>query len=295
MQPSTETQTLLEALGLLYLETILDRRGTLAIKVARDGKHAILKLQSEDGSEEASHKARLLEQEASVLSQIPRLTGRLYLDHGKLDGRNWLLIRSIDGSEMHQAAKQIRANLTGADARITSLTRLLRKVSGFYDALYAGGYLHGDVQPAHTYLEGDEVVVIDWGLSRKIHVPNPLYKGGFLYYVAPEIAERMRPRDSSISYTPYAEVYALGATLFLFYTGCLALDFGIPKTELQGIPMDEKLQRVVENRIFSFAEIGADPHPALEVLLRKSLSTTPEERFETPCQLHQNLLELSKS
>lgn len=295
MQPSNETQKLLDKIGLEYIETILDRRGTLALRVSREGKRAVLKLQSEDGSEESNHKAKLLLREAEILSQIPHLTNHLYVDHGSSNEKHWLLIREVDGQEVHQVAKQARESIPHQKERVAYLMKLLLKVSGFYDALYADGYLHGDVQPAHTYLEQNRITVIDWGLARRIDEPNPLYKGGFIYYVAPEIAERMHSGETAIDYTPLAEVYALGATLFMFYTGNLALDFGIPKADLRQAPMEQKLKRVVENRIFSFEEVGADPHPALETLLRKSLLTDPEERFETPSLLHQHLLELGGS
>ena len=292
MQLNEETQKLLTEIGLEYIETILDRRGTLALRVSQSGKRAVLKLQSEDGSEEARHKANLLVREAEMLSQIPDLTNRLYVGHGESQGKHWLLLREVDGEEVHQAAKRIRETATDQKERVSQLVELLLKVSGFYNALYQGGYLHGDVQPAHTYLEHDKITVIDWGLARKVDESNPLYKGGFIYFVAPEIATRMSSGESPIDYSTHAEVYALGATLFMFYTGSLALDFGIPKAELRETPMEQKLQRVVENRIFSFEEVSADSQPSLEALLRKSLSTDPAERFENPSALHQHLREL---
>lgn len=292
MQINEETQKLLGEIGLEYLETILDRRGTLALRVSQAGKPVVLKLQSEDGSEDARHKAKLLVREAEILSQIPDLTNQLYVSHGESKGKCWLLLREVDGQEVYQAAKYIRESTTNRDERGSRLLALLLKVSSFYDTLYKGGYLHGDVQPAHTYLEHNEITVIDWGLARKVDGPNPLYKGGFIYFVAPEIATQMQAGDSSIDYTSRAEVYALGATLFMLYTGSLALDFGIPKAQLQETPMKQKLERVVENRIFLFEEVGADSHTALEVLLRKSLSTNPEERFETPSELYQHLVGL---
>ncbi len=292
MQLNEGTQKLLDEIGLEYIETILDRRGTLALRVSQDGKHAVLKLQSEDGSEDARHKAKLLVREGETLSQIPHLTNHLYVGHGESKGKHWLLLREVDGQEVHQIAKHIRESITDQNERGSRLMELLLKVSNFYDVLYKSGYLHGDVQPAHTYLEQGEITVVDWGLARKADESNPLYKGGFIYFVAPEIATRMRSSESPIDYTPRAEVYALGATLFMFYTGSLALDFGIPKAQLRETPMEQKLQRVMENRIFSFEEVGADSHSALEALLRKSLSTNPEERFENPSELHQHLVEL---
>lgn len=292
MQISNEIQQLLDELGLEHVETILDRRGTLALRVSQKGKHLVLKLQSEDGSEESSHKAKLLVREGKILSCIPHLTNRLYVGHGENGGRHWLLIREIEGQEVHQVAKRVRETISDKKERIAELIKLVLRVSAFYDALYAGGYLHGDVQAAHTYLEHGEITVIDWGLARKVDEPNPLYKGGFIYFVAPEIAASMRADEKTINYTTHAEVYALGATLYMFYAGHLGLDFGIAKENLRQAPMDQKLARVMENRIFSFKEIGADPYPALEALLRKSLSTDPEQRFENPSALHQHLSEL---
>lgn len=292
MQLNEETQKLLTEIGLDYIETILDRRGTLALRVSQSEKRAVLKLQSEDGSEEARHKAKLLVREAEMLSRIPDLTNRLYVGHDESQGKHWLLVREVDGEEIHQVAKRIRETATDQKEKVSQLVKLLLKVSGFYKALYHGGYLHGDVQPAHIYLENDKITVIDWGLAKKVDESNPLYKGGFIYFVAPEIATRMRTGESPISYTPRAEVYALGATLFMLYTGSLALDFGIPKAELRETPMKQKLQRVMENHIFSFEEMGVDSHPSLEALLRKSLSTDPAERFENPSALHQDLSEL---
>ena len=294
MQLNEETQELLDEIGLEYIETIADRRDTLVLKVSRGDERTVLKLHSDGEREESKSKARLLAREAEILLQIPHLTNHLYVGHGGSDGKRWLLIRDIDGQEVHQAAEHIRGGITDRDEKDARLITLLLKVSGFYDALYKGGYLHGDVQPAHTYLEQDEITVIDWGLARKTDESNPLYKGGFIYFVAPEIATRMRSSESPIDYTPCAEVYALGATLFMFYAGSLALDFGIPKAQLQATPMEQKLQRVMENRIFSFEEVGADPYSALETLLRKSLSTDPKERFENPSELHQHLVGLGR-
>jgi serine/threonine protein kinase len=294
MQLNKETQKLLAEIGLEYIETILDRRGTLALRVlkSKSGKRAVLKLQSEDGSEEARHKAKLLVREAEMLSQAPELTNHLYVGHGESQGKYWLLLREVGGEKIHQAAKQIQETVIDQKKRISQLVELLLKVSSFYDALYHGGYLHGDVQPGHTYLEHNKATIIDWGLARKVDERNPLYRGGFVYFVAPEIAAGMHSGKSPIAYSPHAEVYAIGATLYMLYTGHLALDFGVPQAQLREIPMKQKLQHVVENRISSFEEVGADSHPPLEALMRKSLSTNPAERFDNPSSLHQHLREL---
>jgi serine/threonine protein kinase len=295
MELNEGTQTLLNEIGLAYIETIADRRDTLVLRVSRGGKKMILKLHSEGGSKESESKAKLLMREANILEAIPQLTNNLFVDRGTSNGRQWLLIREIDGREIYQAAKHARESIVGQKDQIAFLMGLVKKVSGFYDTLYAGGYLHGDVQPAHTYLERDWITVIDWGLARKINEPNPLYKGGLVYYVAPEIARQMAAGDAGIDYGSRSEVYAIGSTLFMIYTGSLAVDFGMPKADLRNAPMDQKLQRAIGNHIFSFKETGAHPHSDLEAILRKSLSTNPEDRFADPSLLHERLMALEVS
>jgi serine/threonine protein kinase len=295
MDISIETKKLLEDLGLEYQETILDRRGTLALRVTHKGNPAVLKSISEDGSEESSHKAKLLLREAEILAKIPELTNNLYLSHGTNNERHWLLMREVEGQEVNKLAKQIRKNDLSVEEQNTELLSLILKVSGFYDKLYQGGYLHGDIQPAHTYLEQNKITVIDWGLSRKVSEINPLYKGGFIYFVAPEVASCMLTGDTSIDYTPRSEVYALGTTLYRFFAGSLSLDFGIPLKELKESPMDKKLLAVIKNKIFSFADAGANPYHELEEILAKSLSTDPKDRFENSSALHRRLLELENN
>ncbi|MBI3671449.1 hypothetical protein HY249_01490, partial [Candidatus Azambacteria bacterium] len=124
MQVSDKTQKLLEEIGLKYIETIVERRGTLALRVSCNGKRAVLKLQSEDGSKEASYKARLLVGEAEILSKIPHLTNQLYMDHGNNNGRQWLLVREINGEEVNQAAKRIRESTASIKERTPYLLKL---------------------------------------------------------------------------------------------------------------------------------------------------------------------------
>src|SRR3989338_4849403 len=156
MQPSNDTQQLLDEIGLEYVETVADRRDTLVLKVTRNGKRMVLKLASVGENEESKSKMKLLVHEAEMLSQIPQLTNNLYASHGESGGRHWLLIREIDGEEVHQVTKRLREIIPVQKERVARLMELLLKVSAYYDALYTGGYLHGDVQPAHTYLERDE-------------------------------------------------------------------------------------------------------------------------------------------
>jgi len=294
MQLKVELHELLNKLGLKYTGTIADRRGTIVLRVTRDGAPLILKLHSDSEDEDSRRKEKLLIRESEILTQIPQLTNRLYVEHGTNNKTHWLLIREIDGQLVHLVAKKARETISDQKELTSYLIELLLKVSAFYSTLYCGGYLHGDVQPAHTYLEHGQITIIDWGLSSKLSKPDPMYNGGFIYYVAPEIALQMQLKDAIIKYTPQAEVYALGAVLFMIYTGSLALNFDVAMADIQNVSMENKLRKVIENSIFTFRELKAEPYPSLEECLRRCLSTKPMDRFESPSVLYSHLLELKK-
>lgn len=290
---NNKVKTLLKKIGVSPVDVIAERRGSLLLRVVKEGRNLVLKLHVDDDSEVAHRKVDLLVHEANILSRIPELTNQLYVAHGQIDDSNWLLIRAIEGDELNVTTKQLREIASGSKEAQLSLMANLGKLTGFYDRLYRGGYLHGDVQPAHCYLESGEVTVIDWGLSRKANEPNPLYKGGFVYFVAPEIAEQMVQKKEHIQYTSQAEVYGIGATMFLLYTGSLAIDFGAPKHELKEIPIGAKLKRATENRILSFSSLGLPVAPELERFLGKCLTTDLKERFSDPSELHSALIKIT--
>lgn len=280
MPIAKSAESLLNELGCSYVETVADRRGTLILKVRRASDFFVLKLCGNDGSRAASAKKRLLEAEANMLRNTPQLTNGLYVADGSYKASPWLMIRAVDGPELFYYLKDIR------EAKQDTVLQYLVLITEFYAKLFKGGYLHGDVQPAHVYLEGDKLTVIDWGLARKIEKPNPLYKGGFIYFVAPEVAWQMVDKKSPIEYTPFAEVYGIGATLFMLYTGHMAMDFGIPRDQLKSTPMARKLERVINNTICSFEQLNVEAFPALESILARALATRPHDRYPDPVVLH---------
>lgn len=287
------SRELISDLQIKVVEVIADRRSTLVLKVIRGTQQMILKLAREpkEKEEDVHRKEQLLKRESVILSQIPELTNHLYVDHGSLNQRPWLLLRDVVGVEAYQKAKKIRKSVEDEVDVKDKLSELLLKVSGFYSDLYENGYLHGDVQAAHTYLEKGNITVIDWGLAKKVGEENPLYKGGFIYFVAPEIAQHMRNdhKNESVDYNPRTEVYAIGTTLFMLYAGHLAMDFGVPKSKLRKISIEEKLDRVIKNNIFTFDDLEVSKYPELEDILRKSLSTQPGDRFANPSMLDASL------
>ncbi|MGW2865380.1 protein kinase domain-containing protein [Streptomyces sp. NPDC001205] len=89
--------------------------------------------------------------------------------------------------------------------------------------LHERGYVHGDVQPAH-FLVRDEparAALIDLALARGAEIPPRFdfaYRGCLVHYESPEISRRVLEDGSAVP-TREADVYALGATLFMAATG----------------------------------------------------------------------------
>ncbi|MFJ2404711.1 protein kinase [Streptomyces xanthochromogenes] len=89
--------------------------------------------------------------------------------------------------------------------------------------LHDRGFNHGDVQPAHFILSGELTSgsLIDLALARGTEVPpwcDFAYRGCLVHYESPEISRRVL-EDGEAAPTPQADVYALGATLFMAATG----------------------------------------------------------------------------
>ncbi|MDT9687692.1 protein kinase [Streptomyces sp. P9(2023)] len=90
-------------------------------------------------------------------------------------------------------------------------------------ALHEKGWVHGDVQPAHFILgrSAAGTFLIDLALARGGTVPRGYdfpYRGCLVHYEAPEISASVLESGTATP-TREADVYALGAALFISATG----------------------------------------------------------------------------
>lgn len=87
--------------------------------------------------------------------------------------------------------------------------------------LHERGWTHGDVQPNHLIIGPAGTFLIDLGLARGGEVPEIYdfdYRGCLVHYEAPEISQSVLATGTALP-TPEADVYALGASLFISATG----------------------------------------------------------------------------
>lgn len=87
--------------------------------------------------------------------------------------------------------------------------------------LHGRGWTHGDVQPYHFIVGPAGTFLIDLGLAQGGEVPAVYtfqYRGCLVHYEAPEISRSVLESGTAVP-TPEADVYALGASLFISATG----------------------------------------------------------------------------
>jgi serine/threonine-protein kinase len=127
-------------------------------------------------------------------------------DHGRL----YLVMRYVDGTDLHRCLKHEGPLAPGRAARVVS------QVAAGLDAAHAAGLVHRDVKPANVLLSSEHVYLGDFGLSRLQSASERITESGAwigtVDYMSPEHL-RGEPCDAR------SDVYALGCVLFAALTG----------------------------------------------------------------------------
>ena len=132
-------------------------------------------------------------------------------DAGDVDGRVYLAMRLVDGSDL---GTLLRAEGALEPARAIAICA---QIAAALDAAHASGLVHRDVKPSNVLLDGsDHVYLADFGLTRRLDdEERPVGEDrslGTPAYLAPEQLEG-GPVDGS------ADLYSLGCLLYECLTG----------------------------------------------------------------------------
>ena len=152
---------------------------------------------------------------------------------------------------------------------------LARQIASGLAAAHRAGIVHRDLKPANIMVDAhDQALLMDFGIARStsaasIHtVPGSLI--GTLDYMAPEQA-RGEPADER------ADVYAFGLILYELVAG------GRPRSSNAG-GLSSLLARL-EKGPPALRTVVPDVAPALERIVNKCLSSSPEARYRSANEL----------
>lgn len=210
-------------------------------------------------------------QESGVLRDLGAAAENLLVDSGVDDGIAWLVTRWFDGPSLRNWAQTEKGSLDRPKLH-ASAVGAAESLSRVHDA----GYLHCDVQPAHLILTTSGVRLIDFELSRRKDDRSTPYSGALIHYCAPEVAQGMKERSTEIHVDELTDVYALGASLLMAATRHVPIDYG---TEEQlKLPMDQKLDCIIEGRRFTLAQADVEKWPEFEGILGWAMSPERDKR-----------------
>jgi serine/threonine protein kinase len=194
------------------------------------------------------------------------------LDYGYDDGRYYLVMDYIDGTNMQELINQ-RGPL-----ELTSVVTLVTQLCDALDYAHQQGIVHRDIKPQNVLIDRDEQVrLVDFGLARAVAntgltVTNPTI--GTIGYLAPE-------QIQNNPLTPRTDIYALGVMMFEMVTGRLPFENASAlAVALAHVQQEPPLPRVY------------NPHvsPSLELVIRRCMAKDPDRRYPSVKELKAALM-----
>jgi len=201
---------------------------------------------------------------------------------GKLtDGDSYYAMKKVRGRTLRDILKGMgRREFKDRRSR-ASLLDTFETVCQTIAYAHSKGIVHRDLKPENIMVdEFGVVLVLDWGLSKKIDVTEeeqgilatlPGVAKGTAAYMAPEQAEG---RVGEIDYR--TDVFALGIVLYEILTGCLPFS---------GKSRTEAMQKILRTQPPSPRQLDRRLSKSLSAICMKALSKDPKERYPSAREL----------
>ncbi len=144
------------------------------------------------------------------------------------------------------------------------------------DYAHLQGIVHRDLKPANVILEGDQPIIVDFGLARAQSDPTLTQEGkvaGTLRYMAPE-----RLDTSTAVLDPRVDIYGLGATLYELLAGNEVFSDKSATALVRSVLVRDPAPLHLRGR-----------HHDLETIILRSLAKEPSRRFQTSAEMAADL------
>lgn len=161
------------------------------------------------------------------------------------------------------------AHLMRKSLKTEQIIQLTEQIAGALDHAHQSGIIHRDVKPSNILMDGDWVLLSDFGLAKMIAAPSELTGTGVGIgtpaYMSPEQA-----KGEKIDHR--TDIYSLGIILFEMLTG------QVPhKAET---PLATAVKRINEP-LPSPRSLNPDIPEAVEQVLLKALAMAPAQRYDS--------------
>src|SRR4051794_32413696 len=173
------------------------------------GRPVALKLIAPEHAADASFRERF-QRESRMAAAIDHPNVIPVYEAGEEDGRLYLVMRWVEGTDLHRELRASGRMHPGRAAKI------IEQGAGAPDAAHTAGLVPRAVKPGNVLLSGEHASLADFGLTRFAGGDTQMTTGGHFLgtvdYMAPE-QFHPGPNDGR------ADVYALGCVLFAALTG----------------------------------------------------------------------------
>jgi serine/threonine-protein kinase len=243
----------------------LGEGGMGVVYLARDerlGRKVALKVIAPHLAHDPEFQARF-EAEARHAAAIDHGNAVPIYSAGSADGRFFIAMRYVEGTDLRRAQEQSGPLEVGAAVTVIS------EVAAALDAAHAAGLVHRDVKPANILIAGPpgegKTYLTDFGLTRNLGATQITTTGQWIGtpdYVAPEqmTGGRVDAR---------ADIYALGCVLYEMLAGTVPF------------PGDEM------HKLWSKANADTPPlphpnrHHPLDPVIQRATARNPDHRFRS--------------
>jgi hypothetical protein len=233
--------------------------------VTANGARRALKVLKEDAPLTSKLRARLA-QECDILATIEHLNVVRFYDAGVEQGRVWLLIELVEGTDL----ERIRLD-AGGPLPVERAVRLVRQACEGVAAAHALKVIHRDLSPGNLLVTGGDLVkVVDFGSAKITHygvqtTRETVFVSGL--YMAPDFLQ------SGVA-EPSSDVFSLALVLYVLLAGAHPLTSS-PITLLDAT----RRQMAFDARNApALATLGHGIPGDLSLLLRRALSRDAAQR-----------------
>jgi predicted Ser/Thr protein kinase len=187
-------------------------------------------------------------------------------DFGEIDGRLYVDMRLIDGSDLNTV-------LEGGPVEPARAVRIVEQIASALDAAHRTGLVHRDVKPSNILVTDDDFAyLIDFGIARAAGQTGLTHTGavvGTWWYMAPE-------RLTGGSADGRSDVYALACVLYECLTGQSPYPGDSLEEQVTGhLTVDPPKPHAVNPAVSA----------AFDEVIAHGMAKDPEQRYQTAREL----------
>ncbi len=239
----------------------------------RLGRQVALKFLPDELSEDR-HAIERFQREARAASALNHPNICTIYDIGEHDGQQFLAMELLDGEPL--AVKLVRGSLPCAEA-----VQIMLAILAALEALHRRGFVHRDLKPSNVFLTPHGVKLLDFGLAR----PIPTGGGG--------ATETCLTLPGTVMGTPdyMAPEQVLGQTVDaradLFAAASLLFEMLCGKPPFAGDSVVRVLHAIIAEQPPALG--GSPVIVAVDQVIHRALSKSPEDRYQTADAMAQDL------